>query len=87
MTDTISTIPTESLQGCVIRQLYHGRPHLVFVQHERPDNPPRACFEVTRNGPGGFKPKGKRMDWTGNVGTDAAELCAEYLQQTYERFA
>lgn len=76
-----STIPTESLSGCIIRQLYHGTPYLVFVEH--PPKPWRAVFLVAHNGPGGYKPKGPRLQWQDDGDNDdAAIIAAEYLQRT-----
>lgn len=79
--NAVSIIPTESLSGCVIRQLYHGRPHLVFVQHAN-GRKPRAVFEVARNGPGGYKPIRPRMDWQDDGDNDdAMQITAEYLKK------
>lgn len=79
-----STMPTESLSGCIVRQLYHGNPFFVFVQHAR-GNQPRAAFRVVHNG-SGWKPKGPRMQFQSGETEDATNICAEYLQDTQGRF-
>jgi hypothetical protein len=73
------------LSGCIIRQLYHGTPYFVFVQHAR-GNQPRAVARVARNG-SGWKVKGPRIQFQSNETEDAMVLCAEYLQETRGRFA
>jgi hypothetical protein len=82
-----STIPTETVKGSVFKQLYHGRPHLVFVQEAKPNGAPRAIFEVKTNGPGGFKPIRPRTQFDGDPSYDSVEIVALYLQEVYGRFA
>ncbi len=79
-----SSIPSESLSGSIVSQLYHGRPHLVFIEHE--GNSIRAVSEVTRDG-AGYKSKGPRLNFPNAKNVDACELCAEYLQQIYGKFS
>ena len=74
-----STIPTESLNGNVLKQLYHGQPHLVFVQHEGGSF--RCVCEVALNDAGQYYPIGNRMDWQGEPGDDQVMIAAEYLKQ------
>lgn len=74
-------IPTESVTGCVVRQLFHGRPYLVFVENAD-GSKPRAVFEVCRNGPGGYMPISSRWQYHGDAEDDALTITAEYLDQS-----
>ena len=83
MNATQSVIPTETLHGCVVKQLFHGQPFLVFVEDSDPQTPgkPRGVALVVETATG-YKPAtGHRSQYEGLPNTEPAHIAAEYLAQ------
>ena len=72
---------TETLRGCVMRQLYNGIPHRVFVQHA--GHAFRAVCEVRLEAER-YVPAGPIMDWREDAQSDdPAEIAANYLREVH----
>ena len=75
-----STIPTETLTGCVVKQLWNGQPFLVFVEDQQTPGKPR-CVSLVVETETGYAAFGHRASYESLPGMNPLHIASEYLSQ------